>query len=40
MSASYPDTDAFPIDGAPFPFLREFIDANGGESSAVSFLKK
>ena len=26
MSASSP-ADAFPIDGAPLPFLREFIDA-------------
>jgi hypothetical protein len=33
MSASSPDTDAFPIDGAPFPFLREFIHANGGEAA-------
>jgi tetratricopeptide (TPR) repeat protein len=32
MSASSP-TDAFPIDGAPFPFLREFIDANGGDAA-------
>jgi hypothetical protein len=30
MSASAP-ADDFPIDGAPFPFLREFIDTNGGE---------
>ncbi len=32
MSAS-PPADDFPIDGAPFPFLREFIDANGGEAA-------
>jgi len=32
MSASSP-ADAFPIDGAPFPFLREFIDANGGDAA-------
>ena len=32
MSASSPD-DGFPIEGAPFPFLREFIDANGGQAS-------
>jgi hypothetical protein len=32
MSASSP-ADALPIDGAPFPFLREFIDANGGEAA-------
>jgi hypothetical protein len=30
MSAS-PPSDAFPMDGFPFPFVREFIDANGGE---------
>jgi hypothetical protein len=33
MSAPSSDADAFPIDGAPFPFLREFIDANGGEAA-------
>jgi tetratricopeptide (TPR) repeat protein len=33
MSASSPAADAFPIDGAPFPFLREFIDANGGDAA-------
>jgi tetratricopeptide (TPR) repeat protein len=32
MSASYP-ADDFPVDGAPFSFLREFIDANGGEAA-------
>ena len=32
MSASSP-ADDFPIDGAPFTFLREFIDANGGEAA-------
>jgi lipopolysaccharide biosynthesis regulator YciM len=32
MSASSP-ADVFPIDGAPFSFLREFIDANGGEAA-------
>jgi hypothetical protein len=31
MSASF--LDDFPIDGAPFTFLREFIDANGGEAA-------
>jgi tetratricopeptide (TPR) repeat protein len=31
MSASFPAADDFPIDGAPVHFLREFIDANGGE---------
>ena len=32
MSASSP-ADDFPMDGAPISFLREFIDANGGEAS-------
>ena len=32
MSASSP-ADDFPIDGTPFPFLREFIDANGGDAA-------
>ena len=32
MSAP-PPADHFPIDGTPFSFLREFIDANGGESA-------
>ena len=32
MSASSP-LDDFPIDGSPFHFLREFIDANGGEAA-------
>ena len=32
MSAAPPIADAFPVDGAPLPFLREFIDANGGEA--------
>ena len=32
MSASSPAVD-FPIEGAPFHFLREFIDANGGEAA-------
>ena len=31
MSAS--SADAFPMDGFPFPFVREFIDANGGEAA-------
>ena len=33
MSASSPVADAFPMDGFPFPFVREFIDANGGEAA-------
>ena len=33
MSASSPVADAFPMDGFPFPFAREFIDANGGEAA-------
>jgi hypothetical protein len=32
MIASSP-ADDFPIDGAPFPFLCELIDANGGEAA-------
>ena len=32
MSTSSPVND-FPIDGPPFSFLREFIDANGGEDA-------
>jgi hypothetical protein len=32
-SATQSPADDFPIDGFPFPFLREFIDANGGEAA-------
>jgi hypothetical protein len=32
-SATQSPAHDFPIDGFPFPFLREFIDANGGEAA-------
>ena len=32
-SATQSPAHNFPIDGFPFPFLREFIDANGGEAA-------
>ena len=33
MSTSSPVADAFPMDGFPLPFFREFIAANGGEAA-------